>query len=369
MASRQKSCVPCAKAKRRCEPQTPKCPRCARRGANCYYKNQPIRVSSGSDGDDSGSVAEFGNASPLSSGHASLDPRARQGGGRRGASPCRDALSISPQIRMPGLHIECPFIVPASTLDKRSIQSLTRDVMSWPGKFVRKLDAPFIHSSLLDAPSLPAPLEDAFTACAAYACREETTKDLAMGIIERRVNQLIAMDLSTLSIEAHLAALQALLILHTIQLWDGDIRQRGQAEMHSYVLESWALQLNMRVMEISKKQDSLVTWEWWITLESARRTALVVMMAQGIYEMNKYGVCSYVPSLVDMPFTTHDGIWNAQSPDDWKERIVRLDATVTKYGDYATTWVGSAQNPESEFGRFLLRPCPSYVDKSLLLPN
>ncbi|KAI1138548.1 hypothetical protein F5Y05DRAFT_43266 [Hypoxylon sp. FL0543] len=355
MASRQKSCVPCAKAKRRCEPQTPKCPRCARRGTNCYYKNQPLKVLIRSGGEDPDSVAEFGNAARLSGERASRDIQAR----RTGAS-----TPVSREIRMPGLHPACPFIIPVSMLDKRSLQILTRDVMSWPGKFVRKLEAPFIHSSLLGAPSLPRPLEDAFTACATYACGEENTKDIVLSIIERRVCQLIDMDLSAMSIEMHLAALQAFLILHIIQLWDGNARQRAQAEMHSYLLESWALQLHRRVMEVSKKQDGPITWEEWITLESARRTAIVSMMAQGIYEMNRYGVCSYVPNMADMPFTTHDGPWNARNPDDWKERIVHLKATVAKYGDYANR---SEDDPDSEFGTFLLRPCPSYVERSLIL--
>ncbi|KAI0139469.1 hypothetical protein F4776DRAFT_616288 [Hypoxylon sp. NC0597] len=370
MASRQKSCVPCANAKRRCEPQTPKCPRCARRGVDCYYKNQPVRTSGGSSEDDLDIVAESGNTAPICNGNASQDAQTRQANGTIGTSLVGGTpLSTSRQIRMPGFHPECPFIVPVAIMNKRSIQGLTRDVMSWPGKFVRKLQAPFIHSSLLDALALPRPLEDAFSACATYACKEETTKDIVMSIIEKKVAQLIAMDLSTISLEEHLAALQAFLILHTIQLWDGDVRQRAQAEMHSYIIESWALQLHRRAMEVSKQQDFPITWEWWITLESARRTAIASIMAQGIYEMNKYGVCSYLTSLTDMSFTTHDGPWNAQNPGDWKERIVHLEATVASYGDYANSWVGSSGNPDSEFGQFLLKPCPGHVESDLIIPN
>ncbi|OTA81642.1 hypothetical protein M434DRAFT_401312 [Hypoxylon sp. CO27-5] len=370
MASRQKSCVPCAKAKRRCEPQTPKCPRCARRGVNCYYKNQPARDFGGSSEDGPDLIAESGNTAPISNENAPQDTRARQASGiietsLVGGTP----LPTSWQIRMPGLHPECPFIVPVAKLNRRSIQALTRDVMSWPGKFVRKLQAPFIHSSLVDASALPQPLEDAFSACATYACKEDTTKAIVMSIIEKKVSQLIAMDLSTISLEEHLAALQAFLILHTIQLWDGDVRQRAQAEMHSYILETWALQLHRRATEVSKKQDVPITWEWWITLESCRRTAIASIMAQGIYEMNKYGVCSYVASLADMPFTTHDGPWNAQNPGEWQERIVHLKATVANYGDYANSWIGSAGTPESEFGQFLLKPCPGHIERNLIIPD
>ncbi|KAI1102524.1 hypothetical protein F4804DRAFT_262976 [Jackrogersella minutella] len=373
MISRQKSCVPCAKAKRRCEPQTPKCPRCARRGTNCYYKNQPVRGFSQRPGpsqppstaSDEVTVVGSESISPFSDEDLSQETRRREAAERwRGQE---NSLLSPRQLRTPGLHSACPFIVPITIMHKQCVPNLTRRVMSWPTKFVRKLETPFIHSSLRDTPSLPLPLEEAFSACASYACREETTKSIVMNIIERRVSQLIELDPSAMSFETHLASLQAFLILHTIQLWDGDVRQRAQAEMHSYILESWALQLHMRASEASKQQDAGFTWEWWVTLESARRTAITTLMAQGIYELNKYGVCSYVPNLAEMPFTINDGPWNAQNSDDWEKKIGGIEAAVANYSDYALSCDEPIYGHPSEFGKFLLMPCPSHSQRKMIL--
>lgn len=277
--------------------------------------------------------------------------------GRLGGSPLRELRQpLCKEIRTPGIHPAFPVV---STLDKRPLEALTRSIMGWPRKFVQKLEAPFIHSSLQYAQSLPAPLEGAFSACALYLSRTAETKDIVMNIIERKVNQLVDLDLSVLSVETHLTSLQAFLMLHIIQLWDGDVRQRAQAEMHSYTLESWALVLHMRIAEESKEQDADLTWDQWIMLESARRTTLMTLMAQGIFEMHKYGVCTYVPNMSEMPFTTIDGPWNAPGPDDWKKEVGSLEqAAMTKYCDYANSWKASAlPSGPSAFGRLLLIPC------------
>ncbi|KAI1093928.1 hypothetical protein F5B19DRAFT_447973 [Rostrohypoxylon terebratum] len=379
MISRQRSCVPCARAKRRCEPQTPKCPRCLRRGINCFYKNQPVKNISGTHDTPHFRPYAKGQTPGISSrGRDSLfDNDSPTRGFRQGelAETTGELfipeLSVldSKQVRMPGFHPTCPFVLPVSMMNTRSVPILTRIVMSWPGKFLRKLEIPFIHSSLRKTLSFPPPLEEAFSACASYASREEVTRDIVMNIIERRVAQLINLDPSDMSLETHTASLQAFLILHIIQLWDGDTRQRVQAEMHSYILESWALQLHMRAVEASKEHETAnaQTWDWWIMIESARRTAMTTMMAQGIYEMAKFGVCSYVPNLADMPFTSSDAPWDAQNHSEWKKKIESLEAAVTTYSDYANSRDKAAYGPQSEFGKFLLMPCPVGPQRTVAL--
>ncbi|KAI1769301.1 hypothetical protein GGR53DRAFT_153497 [Hypoxylon sp. FL1150] len=350
MTSRQKSCVPCAKSKRRCEPQTPSCPRCAHRGLDCYYRNTPVRdfsrtytqrrvdrLSQLPPPEDSAHFAESGGLTFSEFTSPGDEPR----------------QVLCKEIQTPGVHPAYPV---QTAFDKRALAALTRGIMSWPGQFVRKLETPFIHPSLQYAQTLPAPLEGAFSACALYHSRTAGTKDIVLNIIERKVNQLIDMDLSVLPIETHLASLQAFLILHIVQLWDGDVRQRAQAEMHSYVIESWAIVLYMRITEASKKQEVELTWDRWIVLESARRTALMTLMAQGIFEMRKLGVCSYSTNMAEMSFTTVDGPWNAPSPDDWKKEAGAL--ATANYYEYANSWKTSPlPNGPSSFGRLLLTPC------------
>ncbi|KAH9986840.1 hypothetical protein F4779DRAFT_611731 [Xylariaceae sp. FL0662B] len=369
MASRQKSCVPCAKAKRRCEPQTPQCSRCLKRGIDCYYINQPVkhlnqrheprrRCGSGRlPLPDTVPILEFASTASVSDEEESPDRWTRP------SNEQSDTLSVQryhhPNIRhvhLLGFHPGCPIMV--STVDRWPIHILSRSVASWPERFARNLEAPFLHPSLRDAPSLPHPLEEAFGACASYfVAKTASTRSMAMNMIGGKVNQLLGQDVSVLPIESLLASLQAFLILHTIQLWDGDAGQRTQAEMHSYIIESWALELHMRV-ETAEKQEAPLTWDRWITLESARRTAIVTLLAQGIYEMKRFGVCSYVPRMAEMSFTTGDGPWDAKTQSDWEEAVGYTGAIVANYIDYANAWKRSAvRDSPSAFGKLMLLPC------------
>ncbi|KAI1390700.1 uncharacterized protein F4822DRAFT_161563 [Hypoxylon trugodes] len=367
MFSRQKSCVPCAKAKRRCEPQTPKCPRCTQRGINCYYKNQPLRDLDSENGSFQPLSLISQAGSEAGSGNVASNREGAQGIGNLSV---QEIIRLNTkQIQSPGFHSICPFIVPTSILDMRSLKALTHSVMSWPGKFIRKLEAPYMHSSMHLAPSLPLPLEEAFGACATYASRASNTNDIVMNIIERKVGQVINMNPSAESLETHVAALQAFLILHLVQLWDGDARQRTQAEMHAYILESWAIELHMRAREVSKNQDANPTWDEWIILESARRTAMMTLMAQGVYEMNKYGVCTYVPNLAEMVFTAADTPWEARNLDDWKETVDRPEAIIASYADYATRRHDTTVSPRSTFGKLLLMPCPGFAHEELMISS
>ncbi|KAI1777238.1 hypothetical protein F4818DRAFT_341598 [Hypoxylon cercidicola] len=369
MTSRQKSCVPCAKSKRRCEPQTPRCPRCARRGFNCYYKNVPVRdlgrTPTGQGEDEISQLSSNDIAHIVESGTVSISNEATSPGALAAIAGRLDASPICWQVWMPGLHPGYPV---QTAVDRRPLDVLTRNIMSWPVTFVQKLEAPFIHPSLQHAQSLPPPLEGAFSASAIYLSKTADTKDIVLNIIERKVDQLIGLDLSSLSIEGHLASLQAFLILHIIQLWDGDIRQRAQAEMHSYTLESWALVLHMRIAEAAREQDGDLTWHRWITLESARRTTLMTLMAQGTYEMHKYGVCSYVPNLSEMHFTTVDGPWNAHSQKDWKKEVECLkEAGTENYYHYANSWkTSAAPSAPSAFAKLLLIPCVACSPKNTI---
>ncbi|KAI0173538.1 hypothetical protein GGR52DRAFT_389726 [Hypoxylon sp. FL1284] len=306
MTSHQKSCLECAKSKRRCEPQTPQCPRCARIGLDCVYKNPPVKDLSQHLGrkrarrgqahlnqpssDGPLSSAPSGDVVPVLGEASPRGTKTREISGKLSVSPIpKTHQPLYRQLWSPGFHPGSPV---QPTINRLPLKALMRNVTSWPTKFVQRLEAPFIHASLRNASILPPPLEAAFGACATYLTKTPKTKDMVMGIIERRVLQLIDLDLSILSIESHLACLQAFLLLHIIQLWDGDARQRAQAEMQSYTIENWALMLHMRVTEASKEQDTPLDWTSWVTLESARRTTLLTLLAQGIYEMHKYGVCS-----------------------------------------------------------------------------
>lgn len=171
MASRQKSCIQCAEAKRRCDPQLPQCGRCIRRGLRCKYRNLPLsgpRVARVPGNDhvqpDRGRVQAFAD-SCLCTGTGStsslhLDTKPTPGLLSKLRFDSAETV-ISPESyrseiqRSPGYPI-------IAKLDAWSLDTLIQHIGSWPDTFVHSLETPFLHSYAYDEGSLPLPLEAAF---------------------------------------------------------------------------------------------------------------------------------------------------------------------------------------------------------------
>lgn len=364
MRSRQKSCVPCAKSKRRCEPISPQCPRCARRGIDCYYKNEPLRRARGKVNlAEEGSYPKPIDAEPIHE-YDGIDPFLEEASASSFSPPVEivsEAVALPPPLSLP---VYPNFV----TVDTWSIRQLVRSVRAWPEYFVRNLRAPFIHSQLYSSSlpsSLPTALHDAFSACAGYSTKTEENKDVVLALFERNKDSLLAEEPSMKSVKEHLAMLQAVLLLHIVQLFDGNIRQRALAEQHAPALEGLALSLHMRIMESDR---SAMNWEQWMIEESARRTVLMTMLVQGMYEVNKYGVCTYVPTLADLPFTMGDVAWGAKTAADWQNVVQSRGARLITYDAYARAWRKFASNrPPDGFGKLLLTPCMGESFKNILV--
>jgi hypothetical protein len=136
-----------------------------------------------------------------------------------------------------------------------------------------------------------------------------------------------------------LARVQALFIYQFIRLFDGDIRQRAQAEALIPTLKGW----NNRLWESADLNACLETsfdfaglfsqcsgaksfddpsgqqWRDWLLAESVRRIWLIGNYVQGIYLMmrDRQVGCSGGVS-----FTVRRGLWDAQSAATWM-RLVR----------------------------------------------
>lgn len=404
MQSRQKSCAPCAEAKRRCNPQTPKCPRCETRGLHCYYKNQPLQ-------DISQTTVSRSTATTRASSRVSFrfDQRsARPSPGSLSSSTSsydidfNDTsldqqqtmyLPITPQQFRQGLispALTNELLPAVATVDRWAVKTSVHEVSQWPLQFTQTLRTPFIHPSSLDEdrPSNSGTcLQDTFSACATYVTRTPTNEHVALKVVERSAQRLIETirNPQLLPLEDHVDALQALLLLHIIQLWDGDIRQRALAELRSETIESWALGLHERLSESNSSSplsnssnengivlggkdgnegirgQSYTIWERWILEESARRTVVLTMLVQGTFEASKFGVCSYVPLLATLPFTKSDQMWMAENLQDWMDHSIRYGATVV-YEHFTRPYKlagpqGNIPPPPGQLAKLLLIPC------------
>ncbi|KAB8248792.1 hypothetical protein BDV35DRAFT_158612 [Aspergillus flavus] len=347
--SRQRSCVACAGGKRRCDRQTPQCSRCLARGLECIYikglrqqqrpqspRSLPIEPSS------SPSLTDILAPFPPDD-FTLLD----------NTELIASWLTPSPSL------LAVPTLLPAgdfpetSVIDRWSTKLLLQSIKSYPRIFARSRRTPFIHHRLYDV-YLPEAIQDAFTVSASYYTKTAATEDTILRIVEAKTATLIRQNHQENTLEELLAAVQALLIFHIIQLFDGDVRQRSIAEQNMDTLRAWTMQLQVRAGELGPTP----TWQKWILAESIRRTIIISILIEGLYSVLKVGHCTIVRALSVLPFTSGAALWNLTTDASWLAQSHRLGSDTVLYGDFARAFEnGRVLGKLDEFEKTLLAPC------------
>ncbi|KAF2465456.1 uncharacterized protein BDR25DRAFT_306604 [Lindgomyces ingoldianus] len=313
--SRRKSCGECAKAKRKCGMEIPKCRRCTKKNIECSYPNTRPPLSEMTFPElefpwlddlmrEPGMLPWSGTLQPHL-GVESVTP----------FSMTSEAQNIPQHIPDYLISAEGPT---RTALARSEMEAAVRHFRTYPDKWLREGKAPFIHQRLY-ASKMPTPLQDAYAACAIYSTKTEQNEFVAFTIIEAKANDLLRspnqpswtpLDL--------LAAVQALLIFQLIRLFDGDIRQRALAEQAEPVLEAWTEQLKTRT-EAEQKLTTITapTWRAWIFGESVRRTITMSIFLCGIYSLVKRGFCTRADDVTARSFTAQRRLWDATSASQW----------------------------------------------------
>jgi hypothetical protein len=222
-------------------------------------------------------------------------------------------------------------------------------IREWLSQWVRDTHCPFLHKQLYSESGLPPCLQDAFAAVASYESKNDKNEEVIMRIIEEKANKLLNEPSSvtdsgvgapsSLRTAEQLARVQALFIYQFIRLFDGDIRQRAQAEALIPTLNGW----NNKLWESANVDACLQTsfgfsglfsqglgakrlddpsgqqWHDWLLAESVRRIWLIGNYVQCVYLTMRdcQTGCSGGVS-----FTARRGLWDAQSATTWM-RLVR----------------------------------------------
>lgn len=219
--------------------------------------------------------------------------------------------------------------------------------------FARSRRTSFIHHRLYDV-YLPEAIQDAFTVSASYYTKTAATEDTILRIVEAKTATLIRQNHQENTLEELLAAVQALLIFHIIQLFDGDVRQRSIAERNMDTLRAWTMQLQVRAGELGPTP----TWQEWILAESIRRTIIISILIEGLYSVLKVGHCTIVRALSVLPFTSGAALWNLTTDASWLAQSHRLGSDTVLYGDFARAFEnGRVLGKLDEFEKTLLAPC------------
>ena len=196
----------------------------------------------------------------------------------------------------------------------------------WPSLWLSEGKAPFIHPRLYK--TLPKPLEEAYSACAIYATKKDVNSNIALAIIENKANALLHTPVNAGSNPLeHLAAVQALVIFQIIRLFDGDIRQRAQAEEIEPVMARWTDELCAKSTDgmMNLSAATAGSWREWLFAESLRRTLIMSLMVRGIYALVKKGYCDLGPEVTKLSFTAQADLWAADSLAEWTRARQKRD--------------------------------------------
>jgi hypothetical protein len=242
-----------------------------------------------------------------------------------------------------------------STLPQEMITAAVDHFKKWPEKWVKEGKAPFIHPRLYTN-EMPKPLQEAYAACAIFSVKTAQNENIAFTIIESKANELLRLPDQASSTPLHLlAAVQALIIFQFIRLFDGDIRQRAQAEKAEPILEAWTEQLKHRTsVEQTFTTDTSPSWRSWIFSESVRRTILMSYFLTGIYSLVKTGFCSLGGKVSASSFTAHRRFWEAKTLLEWEQARQSCSPYWISRLNFDHVFYGGGGDEIDDFGMVLL---------------
>ena len=361
---RRRSCLNCVKAKRRCDLAFPQCQRCASKNLACdhpglengapdsnptfgqdqinmsfpdqdWLMDSELTLESNPQAPDQPLLESTWLATLTNGPNSSLDiqwPTTATVGNPsnwpNGSTPSTDVDElVSAATSNFGVPSDDHITIGAIYHERTRFAS--RLFKSYPEMFYKQGKTPFIHRHLYEEHTPPV-IQDVLSSCALYCGKTGQNESLVFGDISRKATDLINPQTPFLTPIDLLASTQALLLYQIIRLFDGDIRQRADAEAHEGILESWTQQLQGRTQQLPLLTDASASptpldsvavshWNDWIFEESCRRTVLTSYMLQGIYSFLKFGWDNVSPKVAMLSFTAQAALWNAPSEFHWRD--------------------------------------------------
>lgn len=359
---RQRACIPCTKAKRRCDKSRPFCQRCLDKEAPCQYSASRPYARRGIKAPKASGVTATEPAPLLDFPPSALfdgdddDCDGNYGGEiymhHKGADTINLPSPASWFLQVEHWVIHHSYIPPhpLPIVRNTAIQQFIRCLRKWCQQWVECGHCPMIHRALFANTGMPPCLQDAYAALAVYSFKNEHNEDMVMQHIEDKANALIEehstdedllagafVSATPLSTIQHLTRVLSLFIYQFIRLFDGHIRQRAQAEKQIPLLKSWTEQLWSSVnIDVTVQNafggDYLVAqdnadattklWHIWILMENVRRIWMVSTYTRCIYLVSRDGSID-CEGIID--FTARRGLWDASSAALWRHVLEQKD--------------------------------------------
>ncbi|EGX90584.1 C6 zinc finger domain protein [Cordyceps militaris CM01] len=269
-----------------------------------------------------------------------------------------------------------------------TVQALT----SMHATFAQTRALPFVHPRLWAA-HLPRPVLAVFSASTAYAHRSPHNRAWIMKLLADTAADVHRDgDRAAASAQDKLARVQALIILDSIRVFDGDVGLRAAAEREAHVLTAWIAELQQVVdaLEAEAVQhaaaqsvpgaalpDGLMmggggsspaagaaypardrpprSWDAWILLESARRTLL---FACAFVCMTKLLKSLDVNQAMwqNLRFTASRHLWEAPSSVDFFRAWRDKPQYFIRDFDFKDFWSYARADDMDEFTKTMIMP-------------
>ncbi|KAF9772991.1 hypothetical protein IL306_009253 [Fusarium sp. DS 682] len=417
-ASRQKSCNACVRGKRKCDKKTPRCTRCVAKGLDCVYQRLPPGAGfhdddlcTGLGGTDSlNEVPDFdmgfdiNNLGPDSSASASnttpdslgrvttssieLDSpldfsiidhlmandtsagselwnMGDYGNNKLGIPPVPTGPVVLRDISMLDQIDACMTdFDPLDVYDPRTrVGYIVEFMTNFYREFARTRRLPFIHPRLYGS-NLPKTMLAAFSAASAYSARTPENRSWVYKLITDMAREIHREGERASTSAEKLARVQALVILDSIRMFDGDVTLRATSERELPQLLAWTFALKEVEEELSVGDEPAATrvkgpppptWESWLLAESIRRTT--VMSFAFVCMTSILKTLKPPCDIMDTPafqFTASRYLWEADS----SMAFFRAWQTKPQYPvqnlDFKGVWLHAQPEDVDEFTKLML---------------
>jgi hypothetical protein len=204
-----------------------------------------------------------------------------------------------------------------------------KTLKSWPGLYAERGHIPFIHAHLY-ARHLPSVMQEALGVCSLHAHQNDCNGRLVARCVSQAARRLVNEhhELDTLSPIEQLASVQVLCLYQIIQLFDGDVSLRSEAEAARPLLDQWIRQLKHRAKPVDSPLEDAVSrtsthdaWWGWVFDECVRRTLIVGFTIEGLYSFLKDGWDASHHDFTDLSFYAQRALWDAPSGYFWRTAL------------------------------------------------
>lgn len=192
---------------------------------------------------------------------------------------------------------------------------------------------------------------------AMYCQKSPQNQTIIYSMLDSRVASLVhSSKTSSWSTKDYLVGVQALVVYQIIRLFDGDIRQRANAERHLGILQTWTLQLRSTSSNMLNDCLSESPYQRWVFIESIRRTVTISILVQAMYSLVKDGFSTSVPLLTTLPVSVDGTLWNA-SEETWWQTTFGIGGELVTYQDFILQWNGGQVLYADTYETILLEAC------------